>query len=1219
MNHIYRSIWSDTLNTWIAVSELATGKSKNSRKMACNSFSYCTKIAKAILLPPLLTLSFSVYALPTGNELIAGQATVATPTATQMQIQQNSDRAVINWQGFSVGQNEAVNIQQPNAQAALLNRVVGQDASQIQGKIQANGQVYLVNPNGVMFSKTAQVDVGGLIATTHEISNQDFMNGKNHFTQNGATGKVENHGTINTPNGGLVALIGESVTNTGTINTPKGTTALVAGKTVDLDFKGDGLVEVKITEAALNAQIENHGAITANGGRVVMTAKAANNLIDTVINQNGIVKAQDLVERNGEIILDGGEQGAVKVTGTLNTDSQHTGGNIKVTGQTVNIQNNANITASGNTGGGNIILGNKQSTEQTDIQQNVKISAQTLKTGKAGNIEVLANLKTGKVNVAGQLDASAPNGGDGGFIDTSAATVNIADSASFNTQASNGITGTWLIDPTDFIIADATSTRNKTGAEIAAYLASTNLEIKTLNSGTGNGDIFVNDSIIWNTPNKLTLTAYRHININAPINADGGGSIKLRADSEGRSVGIVNFGMFGRVSVNNNGAVGIYYNPVSYTDTATKSDGSGNPYSSKVFLIGGSSKLTAYMLVNNVTQLQAMNSNLNGNYALGKNIIDASDTKNWNGGAGFKPIGSATNFFTGQLNGLGQTINNLTINRPLEDYVGLFGYIAPSGGGIQNVGMLGGSVTGHDNTGALVGFNLGALISNSYASTNVTGNNNVGGLVGYSVSGALATMITNSYATGNVSGDNAVGGLAGFNSHSEFNTSYATGNVSGNNSVGGLVGQLNEGVINNTYATGNVSGNSDVGGLIGQNAFATGASNKISNSYSTGNVTGNFAVGGLLGSSIDSCPGFCTAPTYSNNYWDITTSGQTTSATGTGLTTAQMRQQASFAGWDFTNIWKINNGVSYPTFRTVSTPSNTTILDPLNYPIQKATTPSTPTPPASIAADSEVQRQINTTPLLQLPVQPIIENNQNIVYPYQIHYPKPAENPPDANAPVSEDVVLVDGGVALPDSNYKLIDNSSKITVNSEMRFFGKIPRVAGMPLMYIGYAIDGYTEELLSNGNTKLTFPIYNTRPLYLTVQVFDSKGNLLNTEYVEPKLFQGTVSNTVDAIGSIFDGQTGVRDTTASTKTDISITVPAKGSVKISYSSEQAIRQNFISQAVSLLISSISVKSHSSVADRQLKNVLISIANDTLTTPIINDFINRLVASLKNNQLVR
>jgi filamentous hemagglutinin family protein len=335
MNHIYRSIWNEALGAWVAVSELSRGRCKSSSNR------------RKLLVTGLLVCSSSAWALPTGEQLMAGQASVSTPNANTMQINQSSQKAVINWQGFSVGQQEAVNIQQPNAQAALLNRVVGQDASQIQGRLNANGQVYLVNPNGVIFGRTAQVDVGGLVATTHNITNADFMNGNHHFTQNGATGTVENHGTINTPAGGVVALIGEKVTNTGTINTPQGTTALAAGKTVDLDFKGDGLVEVKVTEAALNAQINNRGAIQADGGRVVLSAKAAGQLIDTVINQDGIVRAQGLAQRNGEIIL---EAAHVNQTGTLDASGQ-TGGTVNVNVKSIVDAGTTNADGSGGSGG----------------------------------------------------------------------------------------------------------------------------------------------------------------------------------------------------------------------------------------------------------------------------------------------------------------------------------------------------------------------------------------------------------------------------------------------------------------------------------------------------------------------------------------------------------------------------------------------------------------------------------------------------------------------------------------------------------------------------------------------------------------------------------------------------------------------------------------------------------------------------------------------------
>jgi len=411
MNHIYHSIWNEALGAWVAVSEISKGQGKrsaNRRKnpMTANNVGWASptreceseRWAMPTLLTGLLLCSSPSWALPTGDQLVAGQATVSNPNANVMQIDQSSQKAVVNWQGFSVGQNEAVNINQPNAQAALLNRVVGQDASQIQGKINANGQVYLVNPNGVVFSKTAQVDVGGLVATTHNIKDADFIAGNNHFTQDGAKGTVANHGTINTANGGVVALIGEQVTNTGTINTPKGTTALAAGKTVDLDFKGDGLVEVKVTEAALNAQITNQGALQADGGRVVLTAKAANSLIDSVINQEGVIRAQGMTERNGEIILDGGY---VSQTGTLDASGK-TGGKIDINARAILDAGKTN--ADGTAGNGGTI--NLKASDA--IIQTANADTRANGTTQGGTVHLEA---TNSVFTSGKISATGQQGG----------------------------------------------------------------------------------------------------------------------------------------------------------------------------------------------------------------------------------------------------------------------------------------------------------------------------------------------------------------------------------------------------------------------------------------------------------------------------------------------------------------------------------------------------------------------------------------------------------------------------------------------------------------------------------------------------------------------------------------------------------------------------------------------------------------------------------------
>jgi filamentous hemagglutinin family protein len=852
MNHIYRSIWSQALGSWIAVSEHAKSKSKRSGTR------------QKLLVTGLLFCWANGWALPTGEQPVAGQVNINTPNAGQMQINQTSQQAIVNWQSFSIAPNESVNIQQPNSQAALLNRVVGQDASQIQGQLNANGQVYLVNPNGVMFGKTAQVDVGGLIASTHNITDSDFLNGINHFTQNGSTARIDNQGTIKTPDGGVVAFIGNQVSNNGTINTPKGTTALAAGKTVDLDFQGNGLVEVKVSEAALNAQITNKGAIQADGGRVVMSAKAANSLLDTVINQEGIVTARSMVQRNGEIILDGGDNGTVKVSGTLDTSSNQglnatTGGNINVTGQQIAIQNSAMVNASGNTGG--------------------------------GTIKVFANMDSGTINVAGKLDASAPKNGDGGFVETSAAHVNVADTAKISTKAANGKTGTWLIDPNDYTIS--ASGGNITGTFLSSTLALNNVTISTATQGTagGNGDIFVNDTVSWSA-NLLTLNAERNININANLNGSGRANLALQ-------YGQANVG--GDYFISNGAKV----NLPAGLNFSTQSGSTGTVKNFTVITsLGLQGSITG-------TDLQGMNGNLAGLYALGADI-DASVTSTWNSGEGFMPVGDITTKFTSSFDGLGHTITGLTINRPTTSNVGLFGYTTNAA--ISNVGMVGGIINGYSQVGGLVGNNVNTPIFNAYTTGDVNATANyAGGLVGYNQYGT----INNAYATGKISADSLVGGLIAGNDRASIYNVYATGNVSATNLTqegyaGGLVGfNVNGSSINFAYATGLVSGiGPRVGGLVGLNgnsSTSAGGTASTSNSFwntQTTNQSNGIGFNGLVGSSSNV----------------------------SGKTTTEMQQMATFsnAGWNIANtgggteVWRIYDGFTAPLLHSFLVPLTVT-------------------------------------------------------------------------------------------------------------------------------------------------------------------------------------------------------------------------------------------------------------------------------------------------------
>ena len=242
--------------------------------------------------------------LPTGGQVNAGQATISQSGNT-LNVNQTSQRAVVDWNTFNVGKDATVNFQQPNAQSATLNRVTDTQPSQILGRITAPGSVVLVNPQGVYFGKSSSVDVGGLVATTHDAVNQEFMDGQLKLNRNGATGKVENEGDLRAALGGYIAMLAPEVRNTGVIVANLGTVALAAGETFELKFEGSGaLSSVRVTAAAINTLVENKSAIKAPGGLIILSAQAASRLQTGVINNSGTIEATSLVSRAGRIVLE---------------------------------------------------------------------------------------------------------------------------------------------------------------------------------------------------------------------------------------------------------------------------------------------------------------------------------------------------------------------------------------------------------------------------------------------------------------------------------------------------------------------------------------------------------------------------------------------------------------------------------------------------------------------------------------------------------------------------------------------------------------------------------------------------------------------------------------------------------------------------------------------------------------------------------------------------
>jgi filamentous hemagglutinin family protein len=225
-------------------------------------------------------------------------------------VHQQSQNLALNWLGFSISPTQTVRFVQPSATAIALNRVIGTDASQIYGHLVANGQVFLINPNGVLFAPGAQVDVGSLVASSLNISNADFLAGNYKF-QSGSSNSassaspasVINQGSITAAAGGSVALLGGQVSNQGTITAQLGTVALAAGSAMTLDFRGNKLMSVQVDRSAVGALAENRQLIRADGGTVIMTAAARDALLDTVVNNTGVIEARTLQDQDGEIKL----------------------------------------------------------------------------------------------------------------------------------------------------------------------------------------------------------------------------------------------------------------------------------------------------------------------------------------------------------------------------------------------------------------------------------------------------------------------------------------------------------------------------------------------------------------------------------------------------------------------------------------------------------------------------------------------------------------------------------------------------------------------------------------------------------------------------------------------------------------------------------------------------------------------------------------------------
>ncbi len=524
--------------------------------------------------------------LPTQGVVAPGGAASIQHSGANLSVTQTSQRAIINWDSFSIGQGNGVTFDQPRASSAILNRVTGSTTSTIAGQLQANGQVYLVNPNGIAITPTGSVRVGGgFVASTLGITDDNINNGDLSFTGNGASAAVSNAGSITAAPGGFVGLLGGSVANSGSISVPLGKVGLGSGEQATLNLTGDNFLQVAVPTSTKTADgqalIDVSGKVLAAGGTVQLKAATVARAIRDAVNVPGELSVASASASGGSIILSGGPGGNVSVNGRLDasgsakggaiaigghdaalrhaklvaSSANGRGGSVTVTGTNAVSLASTSVDASGATGGGAIRIGGDfhgagdlTSAQTTTIDSASTLNASATASGDGGTVAVWSDATT---SFAGQISAiGGASGGNGGYVEVSAnpASGDLSYTGLADLTAPKGATGTLLLDPYDITISTGTdfggsfsggvytptATSVINAITLENQLALSNVVVSTGLSGspgTDAGNITVLAPITWSSNNGLTLIAANDLAVEAPITSAGGGQLALKAGS----------------------------------------------------------------------------------------------------------------------------------------------------------------------------------------------------------------------------------------------------------------------------------------------------------------------------------------------------------------------------------------------------------------------------------------------------------------------------------------------------------------------------------------------------------------------------------------------------------------------------------------------------------------------------------------------------------------
>ncbi len=679
------------------------------------------------------------YALPTGGAIQAGSGQIGQPTGSQLTVTQSSDKLIIDWTGFSIAPGEQVTFVQPGASSVALNRVTGNSRSEIAGTLTANGQVFLVNPHGVVFGPTAQVNVGALVASTLNLQDGDFLAGRYTFTGDPGAGSIalETGARVQAADGGYVALVAPRITNDGTIAAQLGTVALGAAGAATLNLLGDGQVDVVIDAPAAGARIDQQGELIADGGLVVLRAGSEADWAGAVLNQTGITRAQALEDRDGRVVLSGGD---VRLGGRLEAagDVDVRGGEVRIdapltvaAGEAVRVRSDGDITfgaaASVRGGGGTDVLlradahGTGVGTVRFEPGTMLHLEGAAVRIHYNPETPVFEAKRSGDMGrmAASTSQAAASSGfsAAGGFSTT--------DFAPF---VSGGVLSSWVLINS---LQDLNNVRNNLSGQ---YILGRNIDASQTRSWSGGF-----------TP----IGTYDNPFV-GEFEGDGYSinGLYIASGADGNWW----FGLFGVVGE------GAYISNFVLDDVLIQAPAGVQP--DRVGAVAGQNH-GRIVGVDVTGEIRVPGGAYDVGGLVGRNY-------------GFIASSSAAVDIAGGVDGAGGLVG-------FNDIYGRIERSHASG----NIDVLG------DNVGGLVGRNQG-LIERSYATGDVVGGSAVGGLVGLNQYGSThkpndqtPAVIRESYATGSVSGTGYVGGLVGHSGKgAPFQTerviierSFATGNV----------------------------------------------------------------------------------------------------------------------------------------------------------------------------------------------------------------------------------------------------------------------------------------------------------------------------------------------------------------------------------------------------------------------------------------------------------